>query len=217
MVERGVFVIDVDDVVFDFAEPFAKYVRAHHPHLAQEHHARTGSILSRDSYKSYSLNTLTGCGETVEREVVHRFYETPEFRNLPLLNGSRAVLEELSKRFDLVVATARPAALKNLTSEQFSRIGIPIVEYFFCLGQAASDKTPANPLNKKGNVCAHVDANYFIDDSGRHIRCCLDNSPKTQPFLLRSPWNESEQFREGIKQPDLHTISAHIIRTIRQS
>jgi len=162
--------LDLDDVIVDSTEALRVLVNQ-----------RTGSRLTTEDYHVPD-DTYWGYYERVWMR--HGIMDKVSYDELlgemaqdqshmPLLPGAAFALGELSKRFDLVIITARNPVTERATkawlSQQFGTLFDKI--YF------AHDKSKT-----KGQLCQEVGASWLIDDNPGH--CTVAQEVGVTPILF---------------------------------
>src|SRR5688572_173557 len=98
--------VDIDDVLASFMLAMIEYDNKAY-----------GTTFVRDDFKSFDLSKTWG-GTTEEAiDRVFRFYESPGFKDVGVMEGAKEAIQELKKNHELAVVTARPEILRAATTE----------------------------------------------------------------------------------------------------
>ena len=171
MSDKKTIAIDIDDVIADSTESMRLLVNE-----------RTGANLTQDHYRQ--AGEYRRYYERVWRE--HGLADQLDFNklyaemgidqsNIPLLSGADSAISELSKKFHIVIVTARDNFLEVATRKWFKqRFDNENVELYFCDNQTDS--------RTKGQLCKELGAELLIDDNPGHCQSALDEGVKAILF-----------------------------------
>lgn len=174
---KPIIAVDIDDVL-----------TPHFQDLVSWYNAQYGTHLTLSDNHPKSVD---GWGTASEEEAirrVHNFFETDEFMQAEPYKEARTVLQELSKRFELVVVTARDTIIEKVTRNWLD-------EHFSELFSAVHFTAQYNleGLSKsKADVIRSIRAQYLIDDAPDHILKAAEAGVVCVLFG-DYPWNQEKE------------------------
>ncbi len=166
MMRRPTIAIDIDDTIADSTESLRLLVNK-----------RVGVELSKEAYKVqgeywgyyervWEAHGLTGkvSHDDFAKEMVD------DQSHVPLLPGALLAIQELSKRYTVILLTARDSSWELATRRWLrDRFGDFDVDLYFCESHKdAKAKT-------KGELCKDIEARLLIDDNVGHCQSALDS------------------------------------------
>ena len=173
--------IDVDDVLVPLAKTYYDY-----------HNKKFGTNIDADNLKHYRWDHHMGISlkESVQR--VQEFYKTDIFKNMPIFEGAKEVITNLSKQHELIIISSRFGVSKEFTIQWaekefpniFSRI-IFSAEYHY-----DEEYKKAKNIKEKAHICLDNDIDLIIEDSLIHAEECAKNGIRV--FLLNKSWNQGK-------------------------
>lgn len=172
--------IDVDDTLADHAEAFVAWSNE-----------KYGTLLTVEDYHDHwSLLWSVDHDETARRAEI--FHQTGAHRRFVVKADSVEVLRRLSKRYRLVVVTARRQLVVQDSLEWIQEYyeGIFSDVRFVPIWEADNTVT-------KADICRELGAQYLIDDLMRH--CSLAAEAGITALLFGDyAWNRHEQLPPDI-------------------
>lgn len=173
--------IDIDEVQFEFMNPFAKW-----------HNKTHNTNWNPNDLISYNMWETWGGTKEEAIQKVFQFYNTNDFSNLKPISGAFNAISTLSKEFQICNITARPLIVKEKTIQALNK-HFPMIKednvYF-------ASNFYENGNGKKSAICKQVNASMMIEDSLEYAIDCASNGIFV--ILLNRPWNRSETLPENI-------------------
>lgn len=163
--------IDLDDTAFDFMNPLLAW-----------HNREYGTALRKEDVLTYHLWVTFGIGREEAIQRVHRFYRTPEFRNLVPMQDANAVIGSLGSRHGIGFVTARSVDLRKPTTALVNR-------HFGDRPVAFANHYARNnhAIRSKAALCLEAGAEILIDDGGAYAMECAQSG--IDAILIDQPWN----------------------------
>ena len=129
----------------------------------------------------------------ITEEVVDRAYkmmsEDRVWREIPLIEGAKPALVELSKKFDIFAITARPADARDLTEKFVAENSLPVKKIYF-LEQNQRKIEIIKKFSRKIRA--------FIEDRLDFAKDIALSGIET--FLLDYPWNRIKEDIPNLKR-----------------
>lgn len=148
--------IDIDDVLSTNAASFIEYSNR-----------EFGTHLSVDDYQEHWTEMWKVDQQESERRA-REYHESGHIATYGTVEGARAALEELKKRYRLIVLTTRRSSIIQLTKEWIEEHYPGIFDEFIFTG--FYDLPGAeNATRTKGELAKAAGADYFIDDQPKHV------------------------------------------------
>ena len=172
--KRPVVAIDIDDVIAESTESLRRRVNEH-----------TGINLSSEDYKieaSYwgyyeGVWRTHGVSHLVDMETLNQQMQSNQ-SHVPLMPGAEFAINELRKKFDIVLITARDPRWERATREWLKdQFGEHEPELYF----SEMHRSPAG-TKTKGEICREIGAGWMIDDNPGFCQTVLDNGVKAILF-----------------------------------
>ena len=186
--------VDIDDVLANFT-----------PALIEFHNATYGTSYTLNHFNSYHLEEVWGGTHEEAIDKVFNFYETPEFKNVGVIEDAQEVLHRLKKDHELVTMTARPEVIRDKTEEW-------ILRHFpglFSAVHIANRFSKTGPKTTKAELCEKYGCNLLIDDSLDYALQSV--APHRRVLLFDRPWNQTSELPTGITRiKSWKEISEHI-------
>lgn len=148
--------IDVDDVISATASSFIEFSNE-----------RYGTNLTIDDYQEHWKEMWKIDLEETGRRA-KEFHESGYVAQYEVVSGAREVLEELKKRFRLVVLTNRHGELQKLTHDWLDSYYRGIFDDVVFTG-FYDQLTDGSWKQHKGGLAQTLGARYLIDDQPKHI------------------------------------------------
>lgn len=164
---------DVDDILFEF------YLL-----LALFHNERYDTNFRKEDFFSYFVHEVWKCSSREGVRRVWQFYETEEFRFLPLVEGAADGVRRLAETHELVAVTGRPHGLSAITKEMLDR---HFAGCFTAIHHTDAFGIGGGVPRPKVDVCAEVGASVIIEDYFGHAIPCANAGMHV--ILFDQPWN----------------------------
>jgi uncharacterized HAD superfamily protein len=173
--------IDIDEVL---ADQLSSLIRFHNDSF--------GTTLARDHFRSSKFwETWGGTREEAIRKV-YDFYQTPYFRDIQPVDGSKEAVGRLSRDHELHLVTGRQNDIATLTQDWIRRhfpnrfSGIHFANHYSNNGFPQS----------KAEICDALGIEFLIEDTLDYALECA--RPNRKILLLDYPWNQTNDLPEGI-------------------
>jgi len=169
--------IDYDDVLVDTFPSFIDF-----------HNHRHGTNFRIEDITSYFIWEV-GIGRTKEEAInfFREFYDSLEFDEMPLVEGAREGVLELSRlsgRF-VEVVTSRPLEFRVKTIGLIRR---RLSDAHLTLHYSSDFHNNANGM--KAEICQALELDYYAEDCFAYARDIAQRGIRV--LLRRRPWNENE-------------------------
>lgn len=184
MSKRKTIAVDVDDVLAANAEGFIKFSNE-----------RWGTKLTAQDFQE-DLQKLWGVEHDEAQRRLMAFAESDAVSAYNYFEDARPVLENLKKRYRLVIVTSRRNLLKKATAEWLNIRFDGIFQEIHHSGFFDSMDQNAHLLNK-GDLCRQIGADYLIDDHLKHCQAASEVGVKSLLFGNYS-WNKAESLPPGV-------------------
>jgi 5'(3')-deoxyribonucleotidase len=169
--------VDIDEVLGEFITEFLKWYNPRHG---------TGWTFADVSDYHWANFLKIDVSEAIAE--VHKFFETEQFRTLPLIEGAREGVAELVKHHELYAVTGRQNVVQEITKAWLQRnfpgvfISIEFTNHY-----------PQNNSQtlSKGEVCHRLGCGVLIDDDIRHADDLIPHNVKL--VIFNKPWNIHHQ------------------------
>ncbi|MDB5161614.1 MAG: hypothetical protein JWM52_122 [Candidatus Saccharibacteria bacterium] len=168
MIQKQTIAIDIDDVITDTTEALRIWGNE-----------LSGVEISRDEFKT--PGEYWGYTEGVwKRNNVEHLVSYDTFEDLlasgktyvPLLSGASFAIQELQKKYHIILITARSPWLEKITKEWLAK-EFPHSDIELFLAQSMDRR--ANLVGKtKGELCKELGVSYLIDDNIGHCQSALE-------------------------------------------
>eukprot|EP00210_Caulerpa_lentillifera_P001499 g1437.t1 len=152
--------VDVDEVLGQFVVALNSFCKE-----------RYGMEHSVEDYYVYHFATIWGCTQDESSKIVHEFFESPHFHQLPLVPGAFEALSELQQWCDLHVVTSRQNVIRDITikwlSEHYPGIftSVNFGNHFALEGVQ----------KRKSELCKEIKAEVLIDDNPDYAMDCASS------------------------------------------
>lgn len=179
--------VDVDDVLAAEAEFVVAYSNEHWGHQ-----------LSMDDYsENWGAMWNTDWDEVVRRaDVLHQSDIVMMYK---ALEGARDVLEELAKKYKLVILTSRRKIVQAETAKWLNQNFGDLFEEVHYTGFWDSQEEKGHLLTK-GQLSKDIGADYLIDDQPKHCLAAAEVGVKTILFGEYSDSKKLTETRSGISR-----------------
>jgi 5'(3')-deoxyribonucleotidase len=178
---RPVVAIDIDEVLIPFMGSFLDY-----------HNERYGTNYQLKLDMNYfGVHEMLGDSVKETQRKVDDFAESNNYRHGSPIEGAKDSIEKLKCHYDLVVVTARPASVRELTEAWVrNHFGETFKDVHF--SDWLQDQVP-----DKAIVLRESGADVLIDDNLRHIREAV--AIGLRGILFGDyPWNQAEELPTGV-------------------
>lgn len=179
---KPIIVVDMDEVLFPLTDSFLPYFNK-----------MQGTNHSTDTMTTYRIQDLTG---QPEEEVLGRLKEfllTPHHNEAQPIAGSVDGIKRLSKKFELVLLTARQSFYRGY-SEQFIDKHYPGI--FDEVRYTHEPEAPDIEIPKV-EICKDLKALALIDDSLSNVTQCAEQG--MQGILFGDfTWNKADTLPKGV-------------------
>jgi len=165
--------MDIDDVIADFVNPIIDF-----------YYKKTGIRLLYEDFFTYTFEKVWGGTSEEAIAIVKEFYHTPEFANLPLIDGAKEGLRLLNEEHNLVFVTSRHAKAREVTPG-WIRERLPELQdkRIIYSGEYIEDSDVS-----KADICEREGLDVMVEDGGK---CALDCSERgIRTILFDRRWNE---------------------------
>ena len=178
---KPVLAIDIDEVLMPFMEGFFKY-----------QNTKFGTDFKITSTMPYH-SAHQFIGDTVEQfqRKLDGFIESDLYRKSFPIQGAQTAVEKLKDRYQLVIVTARPATVRELT-EDWVRNHFPetFTDVYFV--PWVEDRVP----DKQGSLVS-LGAEILVDDNLSHIEEAVGGNVRGILFG-DYPWNQTDTLPSGV-------------------
>ncbi len=165
--------IDVDEVLASLMTRLNSFYNEIH-----------GTNFHIEDYHSYNLEDTWGGDNESAVGIVNKFYNSPYFDGIRPLNKSQEVIEQLSRKNQLMVITSRPDFIKEKTEEWVKKYFPRQFEKIICTGRYVSSFR-----HVKSDICLAENIGLIIEDSLEICLDCVDNG--INAILFDKPWNRN--------------------------
>ena len=173
--------VDLDGVLFDFLNPFCIFYNQRH-----------GTNFTINDLTTYHFLKIFQKPEKEFRTDMNDFYQSPLFRDLPLIRGAKRGIRHLSQNNLLVVVTSRPDHTSPVTLNSLRKHFPNIFSEVHFTSQYGGN----GRHEKKSDYCANHRYSVIIEDVAEYANECAEKEIKA--FLLTRPWNEKEPLHENV-------------------
>eukprot|EP00210_Caulerpa_lentillifera_P007098 g6791.t1 len=181
--------VDVDEVLGQFLVALNLFCEKHY-----------GMRHNVDDYHVYHFATVWGTSQEQSNEIVHEFFKSPYFDQLPLVPGAFEALCEMQNWCDLHVVTSRQHVIKDITIKWLRRHYPGIFTSVHFGNHFALD----GEVKRKSELCKAIDADVLIDDNPEYALDCalsgmhviLYNWGKSYPWSTLGERTQHARIRE---------------------
>lgn len=165
--------VDIDDVQADFINPLMGYFSK-----------RLGKVITKKDVTSYHFSRNFGLSSAESEMIVGGFIESPDFDNLPVIDGAASAMKFLAENHNVVTLTARSERLRDRTLNWLSR-NVPANTREVYFSQNHYVDWGVGSMTK-GEYCVGNGIDVFVEDSVDYAQQCNRN---TFVLLFDQPWN----------------------------
>lgn len=174
--------IDVDEVLFPFLDEFIVH-----------HNESYGTQVNRDQFIEYEFHIPLGLPrEETIRRIYDFTYKSADVQVDPLPEARDSV-EKLSKKFDLVVVTARHSSFEEITTNWLEQHFPNYFKHVELIGYASIMEKHLT----KAEVCLRLGATALIDDSLLHTTQAAEVGI-TGILHGDYKWNQTNKLPDGV-------------------
>ncbi len=185
MEERLRIGIDYDDVLVNTFPSFIDF-----------HNQRYGTKFRIEDMTSYHIWEV-GIGKDKHDAVrlFQEFYDSPEFDEMPLVDGAGKGVTELARLSErgVEIITSRPLLFRVKTVRLIRRSfsGIPLTLHY-------SNDFHDGANHSKASICQELGLDYYVEDCFEYAKDIVQR--RTDVLLLKKPWNERDWHR--LRKPE---------------
>eukprot|EP00172_Hildenbrandia_rubra_P002934 Plantae.Rhodophyta-Hildenbrandia_rubra.ctg4181.p1 GENE.Plantae.Rhodophyta-Hildenbrandia_rubra.ctg4181~~Plantae.Rhodophyta-Hildenbrandia_rubra.ctg4181.p1 ORF type:complete len:204 (+),score=25.49 Plantae.Rhodophyta-Hildenbrandia_rubra.ctg4181:224-835(+) len=174
---RPVVAVDLDEVLGHFIPPLADF-----------HNENYGTKLTVSDFHSYRFCEVWGGDDQGAIEIVHSFFDSKHFEDIPVVPGAVEGVNELKNRgYQLAVVTSRQHAIEKKTRDWVFRHFPNVFEALhFGNHWGLEGKKTSKP-----DLCKKIDATVLIDDSLQYAVQCANAGIRSLLFNLHDTYNWS--------------------------
>jgi 5'(3')-deoxyribonucleotidase len=182
---KSIIAIDVDEVLADYASEFV---------LMSNKHWGT-SFKVEDYHEDWPALWGVDMNEAVARGRV--MLEDRMHERLQHNDDAVAVLNRLSRKYELIILTARNIQAKDITLEWLGRHYPMIQPESVNFAGIWDDPKPDAPRQTKGSIAKKLGVHYIVDDQLKHCQAASEHGIKALLFGDYS-WNRSDTLPVGV-------------------
>ncbi len=175
--------IDVDGVLFDFLTQFIIFYNQRH-----------GTSFTINDIITYDFSKVFQASEEELRRDMNEFYQSPLFRNLPLIPGAQRGVRQLAQNNTLSVVTSRPDFISGETLTSLSKHFPELFSRIHFTSQYGGN----GHKEKKSDYCLEHGYELIIEDVAEYANECAERG--VMAILLTRPWNREENLHQNVKR-----------------
>jgi len=183
---------DLDDLLFDFMNPFLKW-----------HNAKYETFVSKEQVSTYKLEEIFRVSTP---EMIGRFsdfFSSTEFENIPVYEGAYELMNSLNNGDTNLAITARHSnAIKTTPICLDKHFPNKISGVYFT--HEYKKYSSSDRHMRKVDICIELGVKIISEDSYKNCLECAEAGIKA--FVLRQPWNK-EQVAQN-KHPLVYPINS---------
>lgn len=160
--KKPIIAVDIDDVLAVENEAVRQFANQRYGHQ----HAKEDYLVPGD-YWGY-WESVQGVDKAEGARRYHEYVASGVKAELQVMEGAIAALDELKRRYDLIIVTARHAHLKDITEKWLNRHFPATFSHV-----AFVELWTGSIKGSKAEVCAHLKADYLIDDNPAHLELAV--------------------------------------------
>lgn len=165
--------IDIDGVLGDSDKIFRKYIKKYF-----------GISLKRSDVKDFFYESVLGIPEKEMQKFWERITSERRWLEIPVLPGVNTALKYLREKYQIIIVTARPSDVHQLTLEWLKKNEIPYDRLYFI-----EERKGENKLQKI--ISNSISLKCFVED---RIDFALDFiKAGIKVILFDYPWNRVEK------------------------
>jgi len=193
--------VDVDEVLGQFLVELNGFCKE-----------RYGMSHNVEDYHVYHFATVWGCSQETSTKIVHEFFESSKFQQLPLVPGAFEALCEMQAWCDLHVVTSRQHVIRDITVEWLSThypgifTSVKFGNHFARDGQS----------KKKSEMCKEIDADVLIDDNPDYAMDCAASGIHVILYNWQNgyPWSQLSKSDDRIREVSSWSDVPRTLRTM---
>lgn len=176
--------LDLDDVLANTSEYLDKY-----------YNKRFGTNIMLQDHRSYILNNVWDCTHQEAIDIVYDFFKSDFARDITPFPGSQYAVDELLKKYDLIVLTSRVFEFRDLTTTWVNKYFSNKFKEIVITNKMANNKLPSR---EKYEICLEKGIETMVEDN---LHYALQNSNhQIKTFLIDRPWNQDGQLPDPVKR-----------------
>lgn len=184
---KPVIAIDIDDVLIDTVTAlFGYYNQTYGTRLAKTHY------YSKDPV----VHGVQDFAEAVKR--FENYLSSKAFERLAPIQQAVISVKRLSRFYDFVAITSRPAFMQAMTEAWLNKYFRNIQGVRFTHFILAVDKPSVGKRLTKVDVCKEINARYMIEDHLHHAIPVA--AAGVRVFLIDQPWNQTNELPDNIER-----------------
>jgi len=176
-----IIAVDLDDVLADSLTSFIEFYNKYYD-----------KELRYEDFTAYTLNEIKRIPREEENKILEHFDKSEYFDNIKPMRDAVEVIEELSKKHEIIIITSRTKDKEQKTINWVNKFlkGIKKV-YFIRKNYHEKPKT-------KSEICKEINANILIEDNLSYAKNCAENGIKV--LLVDYPWNQEKNLHPLIRR-----------------
>jgi len=193
--------VDVDEVLGQFLVELNGF--------CQERYGMSHNV---EDYHVYHFATIWGCSQETSSHIVHEFFESSNFQQLPLVPGAFEALCEMQAWCDLHVVTSRQHVIQDITIEWLST-HYPGIFRSIKFGNHYARE---GPTRKKSDLCKEIDADVLIDDNPDYAMDCAASGINVILYNWQNgyPWSRLSEKDDRIREVTCWSDVPQTLRTM---
>jgi len=170
--------IDVDDVLFDFVNPFLDFWNEKYK-----------TSFKKEDVFSFNLERVFGVLRKEKNEMMNEFYKSPFFKNLHPIPMSQEILSYLKEENENIIVTSRLVGLEGIDMKEITESSL---EKNFKGNYSAVFYSKNHETNgqSKANICEREKASLLVEDCLYYAFEC--DQKRIPVFLMDTPWNQGD-------------------------
>ena len=182
--KKRTIAVDLDDVLGNTTE-----------HICAYYNARFGTNFKFQDHQTYMINDVWNRSREEAIKIVDDFFRSDDAKTITPFAGSQYAIDELSKKYDLIVLTSRPVDHRQSTTEWVNQYFPNKFEEIVITNKNASNKLPSR---EKFEVCLEKQIDIMIEDNLHFAMQNAHNNITT--YLMDRPWNQNGELPKLIKR-----------------
>lgn len=174
--------VDLDEVLADFLASFLNY-----------YNKNFGTNLVKEQFSTFTLNEIIGEELEVMNLRIEAFYNSETFLELRPTEGALDAIQELSKKYELIIITSRP---KNVSKNTVAWLKKHFPKKFKNVHFAYNPFILKSVKKTKSQIALESKIDLFIEDN---IDLATEvASEGVKVYLLDAPWNQTKDLHPNI-------------------
>lgn len=181
---KKIIAVDIDDVLANTSERLDSY-----------YNQRFGTNIKLQDHQTYSLNNIWNCTAQEAIKIANDFFKSDYGTSIIPFPGSQYAIDELSKKYDLIVITSRMLDFEKLTIDWVNQYFSNRFKEIVITNKMAINKMPSR---EKYEICLEKNIDMMIEDN---LHYAMQNANhKITTYLMDRPWNQNGQLPSLIKR-----------------